>query len=120
MNIRRKLAATVAAAGILTSGVALASPAMAAGIRPDSTTQHCDSYHSWTECLTYNYSDGEFTVAAYNGYDVAEYEDVWIGGIASASFTIPSGDWGSYSVSAGAPSSACAGIGSVTIVCGSY
>ncbi|MFI9383707.1 hypothetical protein [Kutzneria sp. NPDC052558] len=115
---RRWLASAACVAAMAGTGVLLAaSPASA-----DAITTHCSVYHSWTECLAYDYTTGNFGLSAYNGYSVSEYETLWFtvnGYEYSESFTIPSHDTRGFNVHT-APGYACEGIDSVLFYCWQY
>lgn len=118
---RRRLAAAACIAAMAGTGVILAaSPASAAPA--DTISTNCATYHSWTECLAYNYTTGNFGLSAYNGYSVSEYETLWFavnGHTYSEPFTIPSGGTRGFGVHTGA-GYACEGIDSVTFYCWQY
>ena len=117
---RRRLAAAACIAAMAGTGVVLAaSPASAAA---DTITTNCVNYHSWRECLAYDYSAGDFGLAAHNGYSVPEYETIWftVNGVKYYStLTIPSGATASFPVYTG-PGYACEGIDNVQFGCWQY
>ena len=114
----RRLAAVAGLVGLVGAGsVVAASPAFA-----DSVGSNCSVYHSWTECLSYDYTTGNFGLAATNGYGVSEKETLWFtvnGYKYSDTFTIPSGGTDSFGVHTGS-GYACEGIDSVTFYCWQY
>jgi hypothetical protein len=115
---RRLLASAACITAMVGTGAILAaSPASA-----DTISTNCAVYHSWTECLSYNYTLGNFGLAATNGYGVAEYETLWFtvnGHKYSDTVTIPSGGTAGFGVHTGA-GYACEGIDSVTFACWQY
>jgi hypothetical protein len=114
---RRFAAAATVAALVGASTVLAASSASA-----DTIVTHCAVYHSWTECLSYDYSNGTYGLAATNGYSVSEYETLWftVGGTQySDTLTIPSGATRGFGASAPA-GYACEGIDNVTFYCWQY
>lgn len=116
---RLRLLAAVGAAAVIGAGTALAaSPA-----RADSTEQECNSYHSWTECITFDYTNGYLTVSAYNGYSTTETEALWMqfGDYTNTqAFNIPSHHTAGFSWYAPGANDVCAGIDNVQIVCHTF
>jgi hypothetical protein len=117
---RRWLATAACVAAMVGTGVVLAaSPASAAPASPNNIVGHCVQYHSWNECLSYNYSAGDYVLSAYNGYSVSEYETIWFtvnGHEYYSNVTIPSGYTASFAVYTAAGYS-CEGIDSVQFGC---
>ena len=103
------------------AGVAvLACAGTVVAASPASASEQCGSYHNWTECI--NFTGTVLEVSAYNGYGVAETETLWLNNYSFSGITIPSGHWSAwygYTVPGG-PIYACAGIGSVQIICGGF
>lgn len=116
---RLRLLATVGTAVVIGAGATLAaSPA-----RADSTEQKCNSYHSWTECITFDYTTGYLSVSAYNGYSTAETEALWMEvgvNTDTETFFIPSHQTASFSWHAPGANDVCAGIDSIQIVCHTF
>lgn len=113
--------AIVLAAAVTAAGFFVASGGSASA--NDSTSEYCSTYHSWTECITYDFTQYVLQVTAYNGYGVAENgENVWIGSSGEGkNFNIPA--FGTYGYGQDASidnQQFCGGIGSQTIVCGSF
>ena len=118
----RRFSAVVGAAALVGVGTTVAaSPAQA-----DTYTQKCAAYHSWTECISYDWTNGNLAVNAINGYSTTETEalTITLGGItvATQAFDIPPGTGRGYAVYwGGAPADpACAKIDSITIVCDTF
>jgi hypothetical protein len=116
---RRRLTTAACIAAMAGTGVMLgASPASADTVSPP----HCSVYHSWTECLSYDYTTGNFGLAATNGYGVSEYETLWFtvnGYKYSYSVTISSGGTADFGEHVGA-GYACEGIDSIQFYCWQY
>lgn len=118
---RRLLAAVGAVAVIGASTVLVTSPAYA-----DGTEQFCNSYHLWTECISYDFTNGNLAVNALNGYSTTEAAALWAerGNVTLGikGFNIPPHSWAGFPIPLGAqsPFTACAGIDNVPIVCGSF
>jgi hypothetical protein len=88
------IAGTVAVIGA--SSALAAAPAYA----QDKVTQVCQSYHSWTECVSYDFTNGNIAINAHNGYSTSETEALTIQAIGtgwSEAFTIPAGGWSGFS-----------------------
>jgi hypothetical protein len=117
-NRRRRLAAAACIAAIAGTSTILAASSASA----DTVSSNCSVYHSWTECLSYDYTSGNFGLAATNGYGVSEHETLWFtvnGYKYSDTVTIPSGGTDSFGVHTGA-GYACEGIDTVTFYCWQY
>jgi hypothetical protein len=120
---RWRLTAALGAAAIIgASAVSIAPPASA-----DTVDQKCGTYNSWTECISYDYNNGNLAVNALNGYSTSETESLWMedsyGDVFSEGFVIPAHSWAGFSVHWGPISSGieiCAGIDSVKIVCNNF
>ena len=109
--------AMVLAVAVTAAGLFVASDRGASA--NDAVSEACNSYHDWTECITWDASAGILTVNAYNGYYVTEDENVWIfDQSVSENLAIPSGDSYGFGLYTTDPGSVCAGIDSLTIVCG--
>ena len=106
----RRLSAAAGVAVLACGGTVLvASPASADSV--------CGSYHSWEECI--DFSGGVLSATAHNGYSVSEVETIVLNGVDSPQVNIPSGKSVTFGYFVGdGPLHACAGIDSVTIVCG--
>ncbi len=121
--IPRRLAAALGAVAVTgASAVSVAPPA-----RADVYNQVCQTYHSWTECVSYDWTNGNLAVNALNGYSVTQTESLWMkdayGDLNSQGFNIPAHSWAGFSWHWGPISSEieiCAGIDSVKIVCDSF
>ena len=118
----RWLSITVGTTALIgASAVSVASPA-----RADSVNQVCNTFHSWTECISYDYTNGDIAVNALNGYSTTEAESLWFsyngGIIASQGFSIPPNAWRGFSYYWGVlpADQVCGGIDSVTIVCTNF
>ena len=120
--VGRRLAAVASSVAVIGAGTVLAaSPAHA----QDTVSQVCSSYHSWTECISYDFNNGNVAINAYNGYSTAQTESLTLitnpdGGQWSEGFTIPAGSWRGYAEHLGSePSgSTCGSIDTVQVVCG--
>lgn len=121
---RRQLSAVLGAAVVVGAGTALtASPAHA-----DAFQQVCSTYHSWTECVSYDATDNVVAVNALNGYSTQQNNVALAVSIGnnpfSEVFNIPSGSWRgfgvSWSISPFHPEEICGSINTVPIVCGSF
>jgi len=119
---RRRLSAAVGAvAAIGASTVLVASPAYA-----DNVEQWCNTYHSWTECISMDWTNGYLAVNALNGYPTTQAAALWAkrGGVTLGlkGFNIPPHTWAGFPIYMGdqPPFTACAGIDSVQIVCGNF
>jgi len=121
--IRWRLAAALgAAAAIGATAVSVAPPA-----RADVVDQKCNTYHSWTECVSYDYNNGNLAVNALNGYSTTETESLWMedsyNDVNSQGFVIPAHSWAGFSWHWGPIASEitiCAGIDGVKIVCQNF
>ena len=117
---RWRLPAAVGTAAVIGAGTVLAAtPAHA-----DTYQQVCSTYHSWTECVSYDYTNGNLAVNALNGYSTSENEALWmdVGPLVhSQAFNIPPHSWAGFAWHFGnPPGPVCAGIDSVQIVCGTF
>jgi hypothetical protein len=116
---RLRLSAAVGAAAVIGAGTVLAaSPA-----RADYTQQSCNTFHSWNECISFDYTNGYLTVSAFNGYATSETEALWIkvGPYSNTqAFDIPSFHAAGFSWHYPAANDACVGIDNVQIVCASF
>jgi len=91
----RRLAAVVSAMAAVCASVVLTSPAHA-----DEVTQACASYHSWTECVAFDYDTQTLSINALNGYSYSQVESLTIktgGDQSSQGFNIPSHAWRGFS-----------------------
>jgi hypothetical protein len=118
---RWQLSAVLGAAAVVGTGTVLtASPAHA-----DTFRQSCNTYHQWTECVSYDYTNGVVAVNALNGYP-AQQNNVSVAVSVdnqpfSEVFNIPSGNWRGFAVYNGfPPNEVCGSINTVLIVCGSF
>lgn len=114
---RWRLSAAVGTVAVIGVGTMLAaSPAHA-----DTYQQTCSTYHSWTECISFDYTNGNLAVNALNGYSTSENEALWMNPfmrVRSEAFNIPPHNWAGFSWHSGnPPGDVCAGIDSVQIVC---
>jgi hypothetical protein len=118
---RWQLSAVLGVATVISAGtVLIASPAHA-----DSVGQACGTYHSWTECVSYDYLTGDVVVNALNGYPTQQNNVSVTMSIHnlpySKVFNFPPGSWRGFSVySQLPPGVVCASINAVPIVCGSF
>ncbi len=117
---RWRLSAAVGAVAVVgASTVLAASPA-----RADDYQQTCNTFHNWTECVSYDYTNGNVAVNALNGYSTSQNESLWgeIGSqVYSQAFNIPPHSWAGFSWHNGIPpGQVCAGIDSVQVVCGFF
>jgi hypothetical protein len=115
--IRWRLSAVVGTMAVIGVGtVMVASPAHA-----DTYQQKCSTYHSWTECISFDYTNGNLAVNALNGYSTSENEALWMNpfmNVRSEAFNIAPHNWAGFAVHMGnPPGDVCAGIDSVQIVC---
>jgi hypothetical protein len=117
----RRLSAAVGVVAAIGAGtVFAASPAHA-----DAYRQSCATYHSWTECVSFDYTDNVLAVNATNGYSVAETEALWISVGSSKTtegFDIPAGGARGFGIGLpGVPlTRVCGGIDTVQIVCTTF
>jgi hypothetical protein len=114
---RWRLPAAVGVAAVIGVGtVMVASPAHA-----DTYRQACSTYHSWTECISFDYTNGNLAVNALNGYSSSQNESLWMNPfmmVRSEAFNIAPGTWAGFAWHTGnPPGNVCAGIDSVQIVC---
>lgn len=116
---RLRLSAAVGAVAVIGAGTMLAaSPASA-----DFTQQECNTFHSWNECVSFDYTTGYLSVSAYNGYSTSQTEALWInvnGNTDTQAFVIPSHHSAGFRWSFISANEACAGIDNVQIVCASF
>jgi hypothetical protein len=94
----RRLSAVAGIVAVIGASTMAASPAYA----QDKVAQTCQSYHSWTECISYDFTNGNVAINAYNGYSSSETESLTLitnpdGGEWSEGFTIPAGNWRGFS-----------------------
>jgi len=119
---RRRLSAAAGAMAVIGVSAMLAAPSAYA----DNFEQYCNGYHSWTECISYDWSNGNLAVNALNGYSYAQTEALWIKVygvmVANQGFNIPAHSWRGFPhfLGTGNSFSACAGIDDVQIVCGTF
>jgi hypothetical protein len=115
--IRWRLAVALGAATVMgASAVAVASPA-----RADDVVQDCNTYHNWTECISYDYTNGNLAVNALNSGNAGNHS-VWMvntppSEVFSASFNFSAGHWVGFAEHTPPRSEVCGGIDSTTIVC---
>ena len=118
----RRFSAMVGTAAVIGAGTVLAaSPAHA-----DTYTQSCSAYHSWTECISFDYTDQVIAVNAHNGYSTEETEALWISVganvVATKGFDIPAGSGAGFGIATpDIPSNTvCGGIDNVRIACANF
>jgi hypothetical protein len=114
--IRRRLAVALGAAAVIgSSAMAVASPAMA-----DQYVQYCQTYHSWTECISFDPNNGNLAVNALNNSTVGNHS-MWLtnypGGTHSQVVYFSAGNWVGFPVHQTPGSQVCAGIDTTTILC---
>ena len=88
----------------------------------DTVTSYCANYHSWGECVSYDYSNGNYAVNAQNNYFTSEIEALatTIGNQCNTeAFVIPAHNSRGFAWN-NTPGDACAWIDNVEIVCGSF
>lgn len=121
LRIRRRLSVAAATIAVAGGSMLTASPAYA-----DYVTQNCNVYHSWTECISYDYTNGNLAVNALNGYSTTQVEALWMSlngsQVDNRGFSIPPHTWAGYAHDYGSqnPFTACAGINNVQIICASF
>jgi hypothetical protein len=111
--------AMVLAVAVTAAGLFVASDGSASA--NDSISEDCNTYHSWTECITYDSSEGFLQVTAFNGYVTTEEETVSMvaGGLSYGEvFDIPTFDSSGLGFYTSAPGYVCAYIESQKVVCG--
>jgi hypothetical protein len=114
---RWRVAAALGAAAVIgASAVAVASPA-----RADVFDQTCNTYHSWTVCVSLDDTSGNLAVNAVNS-STAGNHSLWMtvdpGELYSESFYFSAGSWvGFAKYQADAFTEVCGGIDSTEIVC---
>jgi hypothetical protein len=113
--IRWRLAPITAAAVIGASAVAIASPA-----RADEVHQACNTYHNWTECVSYDYTNGNLAVNALNNGNAGTHSvflENYPSAVYSESFNFSAGNWVGFAKHTMPATEVCGGIDSTTIVC---
>jgi hypothetical protein len=117
---RWRLPAAVGVAAVIGAGTMLAAPSASA----DTYHQACSTYHSWTECISFDYTNGNLAVNALNGYSSSQNEALWMNpfnSVRSEAFNIPPNSWAGFPWHMSFPPGyVCAGIDSVKIVCDTF
>jgi hypothetical protein len=111
------LAVTVTAAGLFVASDRGASA-------NDAISEACNTYHSWTECITYDSSTDVLQVSAFNGYVFEEEETVSIQASDDQDegevMDIPTYDSSGLGFYTSDPGHACGYIDSQEVVCGTF
>ncbi|MBF9073952.1 hypothetical protein [Streptacidiphilus fuscans] len=120
----RRLSATLGAVAAIGVSTVVVAPSAHA----DDYVQHCGTYHSWTECISFDYTTETTAVNALNGYSYDQTESLYYefhnGQVFSQGIDIPAHSWRGFSEEGAFPANSdpvCAGIGDVAnIVCADF